>query len=292
MFKSGYIAIVGQPNVGKSTLLNHVLGEKLAAVTPKAQTTRHRILGIKHLSNAQLLFLDTPGIHSDKKRINQSMVDKIFASMDEADVILHLIKPRVPAALQDVRIYEYAKKLGKPYILAINQIDQIAKFNLLPIMEYYHKQWQLAEIVPIAALHDDGLESLCKVICKYLPEGPAYFSTDQSTDVSWKFVLSEIIREKATLLLHKEIPYSLTVDVEKIDDQEKMTTIHASIVVERDSQKAIVLGKRGEMLRRIGSNARFEIEKNYGKKVLLKLFVKVNKNWTENPRHLLEYGIS
>jgi len=291
MFRSGYVAILGLPNVGKSTLLNALLGEKLAIVSDKPQTTRHKILGILNLKAAQILLLDTPGIHSSAKLLNEAMVQNALQALGDADVVLHLVFPDKNLDRHDLAIAEQARQNGKPYLLLINRVDAVAKDRLLPRIQEIQERLKPDEIIPISALKADGLDRVVAEIEKRLPEGPAYFPTDIYTEHDMRFLASEIVREKAMQLLHQEIPYQLATAVEDFKDEPKLARIHVTIFVEKDSQKPIVIGKGGEMLKKIGQQAREEIQKMVGKKVFLELFVKVQEGWTTDANKLKELGI-
>ncbi|HKY64111.1 MAG TPA: GTPase Era [bacterium] len=291
MFHSGYIAIVGVPNVGKSTLLNALLGEKLSIVTDKPQTTRHRILGILNRPKAQLLFLDTPGIHSSAKLLNETIVDTALQAMGDADVVLHLVNPKPELNEADQKIAARAKDLGKPHLVVINKVDRVAKEALLPLIQKIQEEWSPQEIIPVSALQRDGLEIVVKAIVARLPEGPAYYPTDIYTEHDLRFLSAEIVREKAMDLLHQELPYSLATQTEAFDESGKIPHINVALIVEKDSQKGIVIGAKGAMIKRIGELARPDIEAMVGKKVFLELFVKVVDDWTKSQHRLRELGI-
>lgn len=291
MFQSGYVALVGVPNVGKSTLINQLIGQKLAIVSPKPQTTRHRILGILHRPNAQVLFLDTPGIHSHKKILNRRISAKAEEALQDADVAVHLIEPRLPLKVADQRIAERIRQRGIPHLVVINKVDQVAKPALLPLMAEVARQWQPDEVIPLSALKGEGSEILIGEVAKRLPEGPAFFPEDQYTDQTVRFLCEELLREKAFALLHEEIPYGLTSVIEKFDERDGRVHIHGVLVVERESHKAIVVGAGGRMIKEIGTRARTDMEAMLGKKVFLELFVKVVQGWSGDPKRLNEYGI-
>lgn len=291
MFQSGYVALVGLPNVGKSTLINQLIGQKLAIVSKKPQTTRHRILGILHRPQAQILFIDTPGIHSHKKMLNRRISAKAEAALSDADIAVHLIEPKLPLSGADQRLAERIKKERLKYFVIINKVDQVAKPNLLPLMAAVQDQWKPDGIIPLSALKGEGCETLTREVLKFLPEGPVYFPEDQYTDQTVRFLCEEILREKAFVLLHEEIPYGLTTQIEKFEDGKDLIKISGVIVVERENHKPIVLGSKGAKIKEIGSRAREDMEQLLGKKVFLELFVKVVQGWTEDPRRLGEYGI-
>jgi len=291
MFRSGYVAILGLPNVGKSTLLNAILGEKLAIVSAKPQTTRHKIVGILNLAHAQILLLDTPGIHSSTKLLNEAMVQNALQALGDADVVLHLVFPDKRLDKHDFAIAEQAHQQKKPYLVLINRVDAVDKDRLLPKIQEIHETLKPEAIIPVSALKSDGLDAVVAEIEKRLPEGPAYFPTDIYTEHDMRFLASEIVREKAMQLLHQEIPYQLATAVEDFKDEPKLARISVTVFVEKDSQKPIVIGKGGATLKKIGELARLEIQKMVGKKVFLELFVKVQEGWTTDANRLKELGI-
>lgn len=291
-FKSGFVAIIGRPNVGKSTLLNAILGEKIAIVSAKPQTTRNRIRGIKNTENAQIVFLDTPGIHEAKGYLNEFMVKEAMAAIGDVDTIIYLVEATKKIEEDDKFIIENLKRIKQPVILCINKVDIVIKDNLLPLIDEYSKAYAFKEITPLSAIKGEGVEELLNIIIKTLPEGPKYFPEDILTDQPERFVAAEIIREKVFLLTKQEIPYSTAVVVERFKEnpQKKIVSISATINVERDSQKGIIIGKGGSMLKRIGTRARMDIERLLGTKVFLELFVRVQKDWTKDKKILKEFG--
>lgn len=291
-FKSGFVAIIGRPNVGKSTLLNAILGEKIAIVSAKPQTTRNRIRGIKSTENAQIVFLDTPGIHEAKGYLNEFMVKEALAAIGDVDTIIYLVEATKKIEEDDKFIIENLKRIKQPVILCINKVDIVIKDNLLPLIDEYSKAYAFKEITPLSAIKGEGVEELLNIIIKTLPEGPKYFPEDILTDQPERFVAAEIIREKVFLLTKQEIPYSTAVVVERFKEnpQKKIVSISATINVERDSQKGIIIGKGGSMLKRIGTRARMDIERLLGTKVFLELFVRVQKDWTKDKKILKEFG--
>ncbi len=290
-FRSGFVAIVGRPNVGKSTLLNRILGEKIVITSDKPQTTRNRIQGIHNLPCGQIVFIDTPGVHRAKSRLNRYMVETALASIKEVDVVLFLVEADAEPAGQEKIITEILADAGMPVFLVINKTDLVEKERLLERIAAYARLFSFREIVPVSALAGEGVETLVDLIFAALPEGPAYFPDDILTDVPERFVVAEIIREKVFRLTRDEIPYSVAVIVDSFKERaDGLIAISASIVVERDSQKGIIIGRRGEMLKKIGSQARQEIEGLLDARVFLELFVKVRKDWSENPRMLKELG--
>ena len=291
MFKSGYIAILGAPNVGKSTLLNSLLGEKISIVSDKPQTTRQKFLGILNLPQTQLLFLDTPGLHQSEKRMNALMIEEARSSIQEADLIYYLVEPGKPKAL-DLNFIKEIEDKRKKYFLVINKVDKVAKLKLLPLLEEWKKHAKPEQFFLVSALNMDGVRDIIQESLPYLPEGPVYYPDDQLTNRDMRYLVSEIIREKLFNYTHQEIPYSLAVAIEEYKEEEKIDRISAIIYLEKESQKHIVIGKGGSMLKKVGELARHEIEKLAGKKVFLKLFVKVVKDWTKKEAMLKDLGFS
>ena len=291
-FKSGFVSLIGRPNTGKSTLLNLLLGEKIAIISSKPQTTRNRILGIKNLPTGQIVFLDTPGVHHSRTKLNQAMVKVALATLQEVDVVCFLIEADRPDNEENDLILEDFKKVSKPVILVINKIDLVSKGRLLPIMERYSQLRSFEQIIPISALLGDGVDVLEDELLKILPEGPKFFPEDMITDLSERFLVAEFIREKVIQLTREEIPYSTAVEVEEFNEREEknLIVIKATIQVERESQKGILIGEKGRMLKEIGRLAREEIEAFLGARVFLELWVKVEKNWREDPRALRRLG--
>lgn len=289
-FRSGYVSLTGRPNVGKSTLLNTILGEKVAIVSPKPQTTRNRIIGVKTLPDAQIIFIDTPGIHKPKHKLGELMVKQAKESVKEVDVILFMVDPEEPGS-GDKFIIDILKDMGKPVFLLINKVDTVKKPLLLPVIEAYSKLYPFKEIIPISALAGDGIDALIKTIVNYLPEGPKYYPDDILTDQLERFMVSEIIREKIIQQTEDEIPYSVAIDINQWSEREDgVVFIQANIYVEREGQKGIIIGKGGARLKTIGTNARLEIEKLLGTKVFLELWVKIKKDWRSSERILKELG--
>jgi GTP-binding protein Era len=289
-FRSGYVSIIGLPNVGKSTLLNSVLGEKIAIVTPKPQTTRNRIIGIKTLQDAQIIFIDTPGIHRPKHRLGETMVKTAMEALNEVDVILFMVEPHEPDR-GDKFIVELLKKIQSPVFLLINKVDSIKKPELLPIIDKFKGLYPFKDIIPISALKQDGIYLLIKKICKYLPYGPRYYPDDLITDKLERFMVSEIIREKVMEMTEEEVPHSVAVEVgEWKERQDGLISISCNIYVERNGQKGIIIGKNGTMLKSIGSSARVDIEHLLNTKVFLELWVKVKKDWRNDEQLLKELG--
>ena len=290
--KSGMVAIVGPPNAGKSTLMNTLLGQKISIVTPKPQTTRNRILGILNGPDYQIVLIDTPGLHKARQPLNLEMVKIALASLSEVDVILFLIDVSLPMPEKQSKAVEYLDGANCPAILVLNKIDLLDKEKLLPMIHLYQKIYPFAAIIPVSALHNSGTDLLLEELVSFLPKGPKYYPEDIPTDATERFIVAEIIREKIFLQTGQEIPYSTAVMIDdfKEDEKRSLVTIHATIIVEKSSQKGIIIGKKGSKLVQIGKNARFDIEKLLGQKVLLKLWVKVQKNWSKDMRFLKELG--
>lgn len=289
--KSGFAAIVGRPNVGKSTLLNRVVGQKIAIMSDKAQTTRNKIQGVYTTPDAQIVFIDTPGIHKPKHRLGDFMVETAYSALREVDVTLFMISADQKRGKGDDFIIERLRKNETPVFLVINKIDKVHPDELLAIIEDYAAQMTFAEIVPISATEGNNFETLMRLVIDQMPEGPQYFPEDQITDHPEYFIVSELVREKVLLLTRDEVPHSVAVVVDsmKRDENDKIH-IQATIVVERDSQKGIIIGKGGKMLKQIGTKARLDIEHLLDDKVYLELWVKVQKNWRDKQTFLTDYG--
>ncbi len=289
-FRSGYVSIIGRPNVGKSTLLNSILGEKIAIVTPKPQTTRNKIMGIKTLPDAQIIFIDTPGIHRPRHKLGETMVRTALEALNEVDVILFMVEPYEPGK-GDRAIIDLLKRVQSPVFLLINKIDIVNKSDILLIIDHFKGLYPFKEIIPVSAIKQDGISLLIKTIHDYLPSGPTYYPDDLITDQMERFMVSEIIREKAMDMTEEELPYSVAVEVAGWKEREDgLISISCNIYVEREGQKAIIIGKRGAMLKSIGSAARVDIEKLLNTKVFLELWVKVKKNWRNDKQLLNELG--
>ncbi len=291
-FKSGFISVLGRPNVGKSTLFNRLLGDKIAIVAEKPQTTRNRILGIKNVEGGQLIFLDTPGIHPGRSELNQRMVRTAIASGRDAEVILFLIEATAPRVERDREMIEPLRGSSGIPFLVINKIDLVKRKNLLPIMDQYQTLHSFKEILPVSAMTGEGIDILLDEILKVLPESPPYYPEDMVTDQTERFWVSEIIREKVIRQSYQEIPYSTAITIEafKEHSEKNLMVIKGTIHVERDSQKKILIGKGGQRLRKIGEAARKEVEGLLGTRVFLELWVSVEKNWTQDPRALNRLG--
>ncbi len=291
-YKAGFVAIVGRPNVGKSTLLNYILGYKLAIVTPKPQTTRTKIFGVKTLDNAQLVFVDTPGFHKPVNILGKRMVDHSKEASGEADVILMLVDASEPLKSEDYELLDYISNFKAPKILALNKVDKVKdKRELLPRMEEIISTGLFAEVIPISAVKGDNVDKLLEVLIKYLPESQGPLFPDEDTPLlSQQFYISEIIREKIMRLTHQEVPYKTAVHVESIEDKGNLIVVRATIYVEKPGQKAIMIGKGGAMIKKIGTYAREELELVFGKKVHLELWVKVKPKWTAQEDFLKAIG--
>jgi GTP-binding protein Era len=295
MFKSGFIGIIGRPNVGKSTLLNGIVGERIAITTHKPQTTRNRIMGIKNLGEpqpGQMIFLDTPGIHRASTPLNRAMVDAATSTFGNVDLLLFIAEAGPAPHADDRFIIDSLREVPLPVLLVINKIDLGDKRILLPLIEIFRDLYPFREIIPVSALKGDGVYGLIGEIWKLLPEGPRYFPEEMMTDRSERFIAAEIIREKITIRIHQEIPYAtaVVVDAFKEDEAKNMIRIAATIHVAKDSQKGIIIGKKGAMLKEIGTKARLEMEKFFAARVFLELFVRVAKDWPNDPRMLQEFG--
>ena len=289
-FRSGFISIIGRPNAGKSTLLNSILGEKISIVSPKPQTTRNVVRGVKNLAGCQMIFMDTPGIHRAKGLLNEFMVKAAVSSVRDVDAVVLLVEADRPVSDDDRFILQALKGLGCPVILGVNKVDKVDKRLLLPLIDEYTKMYEFKEVIPLSALKGEGVELLLTTLSGLLPEGPMYFPEDVLTDVPERFIVAEIVREKVFIFTKEEIPYSVAVVVDRFEEKKKIISITATINVERDSQKGIVIGKGGAMLKRIGTAAREDIERLLGSKVFLELFVSVQKEWTKKPGALKEFG--
>jgi GTPase len=290
--KAGYISILGRPNVGKSTLFNRLVGEKISIVSEKPQTTRNRILGIKNMEEAQLIFLDTPGIHEGRSNLNRRMVSAAIASGQDADLLLFLVEASSPMLEKDRKMIESLEGSRGVPLLVINKIDLVKRETLLPMIDRYQNFHDFREIIPISATTGEGVDIVLKSIVKYLPESPPLYPLDLLTDQTERFIVSEIIREKVIQEAYQEIPHSTAVTVESFKEhpEKNLVVIHATIHVERDSQKKILIGREGQKLKSIGEAARKEIEAFLGTRAFLELWVKVEKNWTRDPRALDRLG--
>lgn len=289
-FKSGYVGIVGKPNVGKSTLLNRLIGEKIAVTSHKPQTTRTRILGVVTQDDYQIIFIDTPGIHQPQDQLHHFMMQEIDETVNEVDIILFLMEPSQKFNAEDQTALEYLKKISQPVILVLNKIDRYPR-EISAKLEEYHNLKVFKDLFAISALQGTGCGELIDKIVTYLPEGPKYFPDDTLTDRSERFLIAELIREKVYALLHEEIPYSVAVVTEEV--QERLNNrgyVQATIYVEKESQKGILIGSKGQMLKQLGQETRPGIENLLQKQVYLELRIKVKKNWRKNPSALKEFG--
>lgn len=280
--KSGFVAIVGRPNVGKSTLINALVGAKVSIVTPVPQTTRNRILGIVNRPNAQVVFMDTPGIHKPLSRLNDQMMAFVRQALEDRDMVLLIVDASTKFGKGDQFAVELLKQYAPKTILLLNKIDSIQKTRLLPLIDLYSKLHEFEEIFPISALQGDGLPEMLEAVIKRLPEGPQFFPPDLYTDQPERFLASEIIREKVIRHTHQELPYVTAVLIDAFEESETITRMYATIVVEKESQKPIVIGAGGARIKQIGTEARHELEKLFPPKVFLELFVKVEPHWRDN----------
>lgn len=289
-YKSGFVTLIGRPNVGKSTLMNHLIGQKIAITSAKPQTTRNRIRTVLTTEEGQIVFVDTPGIHKARNKLGTYMVSAAENTLEEVDVILWLVEPTSFIGAGERHIIEELQKVKTPVILVINKTDTVKKEEVLVYIDAYRKALDFAEIVPVSALKGDNTDELVKCIFKYLPYGPAFFDEDTITDQPMRQIVAELIREKTLRLLEEEVPHGIAVSVESMKEEGKICEIEASIVCEKDSHKGIVIGKGGQMLKKIGTEARQDIEELLEMKVNLKLFVKVRKDWRDSDYMLRNFG--
>ncbi|MBW1982370.1 MAG: GTPase Era [Deltaproteobacteria bacterium] len=291
-FKSGFIAIIGAPNVGKSTLLNLLVGEKIAIISPKPQTTRTRILGVRTTDHYQMVFLDTPGIHQARGQLNLAMVRTAVATLETVDLILFLVEAHKPRDRENNTVLEVLQRVKTPVFLAVNKIDLTGEASLPEIVENWSSRYPFAQKACISALYQSGIQELLDKIAAMLPPGPPYYDEDTLTDIPERAICAEIIREKIIHLTSEEIPYATAVTISsfKEDPERNLIRIHAEVHVERPSQKGIIIGKKGSMLRQIGQQARLDMEHLLGARVYLELWVKVRKKWRKDPRALREFG--
>ncbi len=288
--KSGFVSIIGRPNVGKSTLMNQIIGQKVAITSNKPQTTRNRIQTVYTDEVMQIVFVDTPGIHKSKNKLGDYMVNAAKSTLNEADVILWLVEPTDYIGAGEKSIIENLKQVKTPIILVINKIDTVKKEELLHIIDTYRKELQFAEVVPVSALRGNNTDTLLECIGKYLPYGPWFYDPDTLTDQPERQIVAELIREKALRCLEDEIPHGIAVAIDTMKFSKKMADIEAIIVCERDSHKGIIIGKGGQMLKKIGSLARADIERMLDMKVNLKIWVKVKKDWRDSDFMLKNFG--
>ncbi|MFZ5645437.1 MAG: GTPase Era [Bacillota bacterium] len=290
-FKSGFVAIVGRPNVGKSTLVNRLVGQKVAIMSDKPQTTRHKIHSVLNRNNAQVVFLDTPGIHKPKHRLGEHMVDLALSALKEVDVIMFLTEAQEPGIGDKYIIEQFGNNVRTPVILVLNKIDLVNKGDLLSYIESFRHLYDFKEIIPVSALSGDNTDRLVDTLLGYLPEGPRYYPENMITDKPESFIMSEIIREKVLHLTSQEIPHAVTVDVEEINRRPNdVVAIRAVIYTERESQKGILIGKNGGMLKEVGKRAREEMEALFGSRFYLELWVKVKSDWRNKENYLKNFG--
>ena len=291
-FKSGFVTLIGRPNVGKSTLMNQLIGQKIAITSNKPQTTRNRIQTVLTTEEGQIVFVDTPGIHKAKNKLGEYMVNVAERALNEVDVVLWLVEPSTFIGAGEKHIIEQLKRVKTPVILVINKIDMVKREEVLLFIDAYRKEYDFAEIVPVSARNGDNTDELVKVILKYLPYGPQFYDEDTVTDQPQRQIVAEMIREKALRTLDEEIPHGIAVTIDRMKErsQGNLVDIDATIICERDSHKGIIIGKQGAMLKKIGSAARFEIEKMLDMKVNLKLWVKVKKDWRDSDYLIKNFG--
>lgn len=291
-FKSGFVAIIGRPNVGKSTLMNHLIGQKIAITSKKPQTTRNKIQTVYTCEDGQIIFLDTPGIHKAKNRLGEYMVNVAEQTLKDVDVILWLVEPTTYIGAGEKHIAEQLQKTSLPVILVINKVDTVKKEDILQVIDNYRKLYDFAEIIPASALRGQNTKDIVNSLFKYMPYGPMFYDEDTVTDQPQRQIVAEIIREKALHALDEEIPHGIAVTIEKMRERkgQHIVDIEATIICERDSHKGIIIGKQGSMLKKIGSNARFEIEKMLEERVNLKIWVKVKKDWRDSDTLMKNFG--
>lgn len=291
-FKSGFVAIIGRPNVGKSTLMNHLIGQKIAITSKKPQTTRNKIQTVYTCEDGQIIFLDTPGIHKAKNKLGEYMVNVAEQTLKDVDVILWLVEPTTYIGAGEKHIAEQLQKTSLPVILVINKVDTVKKEDILQVIDNYRKLYDFAEVIPASALRGQNTKDIVNSLFKYMPYGPMFYDEDTVTDQPQRQIVAEIIREKALHALDEEIPHGIAVTIEKMRERkgQHIVDIEATIICERDSHKGIIIGKQGSMLKKIGSNARFEIEKMLEERVNLKIWVKVKKDWRDSDTLMKNFG--
>ena len=290
--KVGFVSIVGRPNAGKSTLINSIIGSKVAIVSDKAHTTRNNIQGIYNDDDSQIIFIDTPGTHKPMHKLGKYMNSQSYYSIEDTNVILFMVDATEKIGKGDKFILEKLKEVDSNVFLVLNKVDRIKKENLFPMIEEYNKLFDFKEIIPISALKKDNIDDLIKTIKKYLDEGERYYSEDYYTDKSINFMVSEIVREKVLNLTHEEVPHAVTCVLEKYEEEKNSIHINVLIIVEREGIKRILVGHSGSMIKEIGIEARKDIEELVGKKVYLELFVKTVNNWREKDKYLAEFGFN
>ncbi|MDG4655496.1 GTPase Era [Ectobacillus antri] len=290
-YKSGFVSIIGRPNVGKSTFLNRIIGQKIAIMSDKPQTTRNKIQGVYTETDAQIIFIDTPGIHKPKHKLGDFMIKMAENTLKEVDIVLFMINATEQFGRGDEYIIEKLKSTKQPVFLVVNKIDQVHPEKLLPLIEKYKEAYSFTEVIPISALEGNNVEALIGTIKKYLPPGPQYYPADQVTDHPERFIIAELIREKVLHLTREEVPHSVAVAIDAIEKREGGAVyVNATVVVERPSQKGIIIGKQGGMLKEVGKRARLDIEMLLGSKVFLELWVKVQKDWRNKMSQLRDFG--
>lgn len=289
-FKSGFVTLIGRPNVGKSTLMNYLIGQKIAITSNKPQTTRNRIQTVLTTEEGQIVFVDTPGIHKAKNKLGEYMVNVAERTLNEVDVVLWLVEPTTFIGAGEQQIVQRLKRVNTPVVLVINKSDTVKKEELLPCIKKYSEVHDFSDIVPVSARTGDNTGELLKVIMKYLPYGPQFYDEDTITDQPERQIVAELIREKALHCLNEEIPHGIAVYIDKMKQRGNITDIDATIVCERDSHKGIIIGKQGTMLKKIGSTARYEIERLLDTKVNLQLWVKVKKDWRDSDYLIKNFG--
>ncbi|MED4353506.1 GTPase Era [Schinkia azotoformans] len=291
-YKSGFVSIIGRPNVGKSTFLNKVIGQKIAIMSDKPQTTRNKIQGVYTTDHSQIIFIDTPGIHKPKHKLGDFMMKVAQNTLNEVDLILFMINAVEGFGKGDQFIIERLKQTNRPVFLVINKIDQVHPDELITLIDQYKEMYPFKEIIPISALEGNNVTTLLEQIEKYMPNGPQYYPADQVTDHPERFIITELIREKVLHLTREEIPHSIAVVMDSLERRGDGNTVYiaATIIVERDSQKGIVIGKQGKMLKEVGRLARIDIEALLGSKVFLELWVKVQKDWRNRLNQLRDFG--
>ena len=289
-YKSGFVTLIGRPNVGKSTLMNYLIGQKIAITSNKPQTTRNRIQTVLTTEEGQIVFVDTPGIHKAKNKLGEYMVNVAERTLNEVDVVLWLVEPSTFIGAGEKHIAEQLGRVNTPVVLVINKVDMVKKEEVLTFIDAYRKIYDFAAIVPVSARNGENTEELVKVIMKFLPYGPQFYDEDTITDQPERQIVAELIREKALHALNDEIPHGIAVAIDSMKYRKKIVDIDATIICERDSHKGIIIGKQGAMLKKIGSTSRFEIEKMLDLKVNLKLWVKVKKDWRDSDFLIKNFG--
>lgn len=289
-YKSGFVTLIGRPNVGKSTLMNYLIGQKIAITSNKPQTTRNRIQTVLTTEEGQIVFVDTPGIHKAKNKLGEYMVNVAERTLNEVDVVLWLVEPTTFIGAGEKHIAEQLQKVKTPVVLVINKVDMVKREEVLTFIDAYRKIYDFAEIVPVSARSGENTDELIKVILKYLPYGPQFYDEDTITDQPERQIVAELIREKALHCLNDEVPHGIAVAIDKMVYGKRLAEIDATIICERDSHKGIIIGKQGAMLKKIGSTARFEIEKMLEQKVHLQLWVKVKKDWRDSDFLIKNFG--